>query len=230
MSKLRLLNLLLSRLLLARSFENLANRDYEGIGPGLEAELYVSDDPEVQEQLQEFTVGDRVGGGYDGSVYKIEFSGKSGEEEDLRVAAWKCGAWVIKKHEKVYDCDREYKAYAAFEEHDIAPRFGASAIDPDKDIRVGLILEFVPARAPNPASREDARGAMAALKRMHALGWVHGDLHIEGNVLVRAADGKVFLIDFTHAEQSSSASARGLDVDSLKGHFRGVQWDGDMVL
>ncbi|KAK8091851.1 hypothetical protein PG997_002212 [Apiospora hydei] len=71
---------------------------------------------------------------------------------------------------------------------------------------------------------------MDALRRLHALGWVHGDLHIVANILVRAADGRVFLIDFVHAEPSSSAAAKNHDVESLKSIFTGVEWDGDRVL
>ncbi|KAK8022438.1 Glucan endo-alpha-glucosidase Agn1 [Apiospora rasikravindrae] len=205
-----------------------AKRDYEGNGPGIESQLYLTDDPELKE-LQEFTVGDRVGGGADGSVYKIVFSDE--EEKAYALAPWKCGAWVVKKEYDNFNiCDKEYKVYAALEGHDIAPRFGASAMDPESQERVGLILEHVATRKLDPGSREDARGAMAALRRMHALGWVHKDIHIEGNVLVRAADGKVFLIDFTHAEQTSSVSGRDADIQSLKGLFRGVEWYGDSVV
>ncbi|KAK8091852.1 hypothetical protein PG997_002213 [Apiospora hydei] len=115
------------------TFSTVTKRDYEGNGPGIEAELYLTENPENAE-VQEFTIGPRIGQGADGSIYTVT----------VEADGWDpCQTWVLKKdYVSIRDCNHEYAAYAALENHGIAPAFGAQVLDYETDdmVRMGLIL------------------------------------------------------------------------------------------
>ena len=83
-----------------------------------------------------------------------------------------------------------------------------------------LVMEHLPGTPLDQALRRDAldpRSHLAALghivARIHAAGWIHGDLHT-GNLLYR--DGDWALLDWQHARHTRSRDARRSDAARLE--------------
>ncbi len=83
-----------------------------------------------------------------------------------------------------------------------------------------LVMEHLPGTPLDHALRRDAvdpRAGLAALgalvARIHAAGWVHGDLHV-GNLLLD--EGRWALLDWQHARRSRSRRARRADAARLE--------------
>ncbi|KAI0126199.1 hypothetical protein BJ170DRAFT_597424 [Xylariales sp. AK1849] len=179
-------------------------------GPGIDGELY----------LNEITIGDKIGEGVEGKVYKATVNANGWD---------KTTTWALKKdYKNLKNVDKEFAAFSAINGEGIGPGFGAKVSNDDLD-EIGLLMEYIETRKTDENSKDDARGALTALKKMHDLGWVHGDMSAIGNFLIRKSDGKAYLVDFTAASQTKDSKKKSEDIDMLKLAFSGVEFDGDNV-
>jgi tRNA A-37 threonylcarbamoyl transferase component Bud32 len=116
--------------------------------------------------------------------------------------------------------DREWRALAALHEAGLpVPEPLALGALPDGDRLLAMTwIDGVPfeaaLRAASPAARRALLAALGAVvARVHAAGWVHGDLH-PGNLLVRA--GAPVLLDWQRARRTGSRAARADDLARLE--------------
>lgn len=82
----------------------------------------------------------------------------------------------------------ETEIYRLIQGHDIGPRFLGHMMEGERC--VGAVLERIVGRAANPG---DVEACSAVVRRLHALGIVHGDLH-ERNFIITPT--RAVLIDF----------------------------------
>ncbi|KAK6069362.1 alpha-galactosidase a precursor [Seiridium cupressi] len=181
-------------------------------GPGPEEELY----------FEEITVGAQIGQGADATVSKANVRSTEGWDS--------AKTWAFKyDYRNINFVQKELKAYKAIHGHGIGPELGAKVVDMETLVDVGILVDYVETRETDSKSKSDARVAMRALKALHGLGWVHGDIHMVENILIRKSDSQALLIDFVDASQTTDAGAVRNDLESLKRVFSGVEWDGDEV-
>lgn len=118
--------------------------------------------------------------------------------------------WVFKKvYRNIRHIATEYDAYRAIDGQAIAPGFGAKATDQNSNhlVEVVIILGYIETRWTDENNKNVARGAFKAVK-MHDLGWVHGDFQNVDNVLIRASDGRAFLINFSNSPETNDFPKR----------------------
>lgn len=94
-------------------------------------------------------------------------------------------------------------------EHTIAPTFLGHLMEQNRC--VGFLMEKVNGRHP---SLDDFAACEAALRKLHCMGWVHGDAN-RYNFLIEHSTGNVKMIDFEHAEPYDEAIAQ-LELQQLK--------------
>lgn len=116
--------------------------------------------------------------------------------------------------------DREWRALAALHAAGLpVPEPLGLGTGPDGDRLLALAwIDGVPCEAALRAAAPPARRALLValgrqVARLHAAGWVHGDLH-PGNVLVRG--GAPVLLDWQRARRTRSAAARARDLGRLE--------------
>lgn len=128
----------------------------------------------------------------------------STSQDERMIAKMARFAWEIRYLEA------ESKIYQLVEGQDIAPKFLGHIHEAGRVI--GMLLE----KAPNGRHAEsaDLEICEAALRRFHALGYLHGDCNKYNFIIL--PDGKVFLIDFDNARACTDARLLDAEVESLK--------------
>jgi tRNA A-37 threonylcarbamoyl transferase component Bud32 len=116
--------------------------------------------------------------------------------------------------------DREWRALAALRAAGLpVPEPLALGVLPDGDRLLAMAwvegsgFETALLAAAAPARRALLAALGATVARLHAAGWVHGDLH-PGNLLVRG--GAPVLLDWQHARRTRSGAARTRDLARLE--------------
>ncbi|OBR02545.1 hypothetical protein CH63R_13771 [Colletotrichum higginsianum IMI 349063] len=94
----------------------------------------------------------------------------------------------------------------------VAPTFLGHIMEQERC--VGFLLEKIDGRHP---LLDDHPACEAALRKLHCIGWVHGDVNI-CNFLVHQSTGHVKLIDFEYAEPFEETKAQ-LELQKLKDEF-----------
>jgi serine/threonine protein kinase len=178
---------------------------------GIDSELYSN----------EVEVGDRIGQGIDGTVYKAKVPDTDGFDKSKTYA-------LKKDYGNGASLENEYKTYKAIDGQSIGPIFEAIVQDMESLDNIGILIEYIDARPADKGSKDDARGAVTALKKMHDVGYIHGDI-ILGNILVNKSDGKVVFIDFVRSEATNDARKKEEDFDQLRAAFSDVKFNGDDV-
>ncbi|KAI1498811.1 alpha-galactosidase A [Biscogniauxia marginata] len=109
--------------------------------------------------------------------------------------------------------EAETRMYQVLEGRGIAPKFLGHIHEAGRVI--GFLLEKVPdGRNAEPADLEICE---AALRRFHALGFVHGDCN-KYNFIIRP-DGQVILIDFDKAKTCADPALMEAEIASLEGQL-----------
>ncbi|OJJ47625.1 hypothetical protein ASPZODRAFT_131171 [Penicilliopsis zonata CBS 506.65] len=104
--------------------------------------------------------------------------------------------------------ERETRAYQLLESSGLTPRFLGHLHENGRII--GFLLEKVDAR---PASLQDLVVCETALRKLHALGFLHGDAN-RYNFLV--GEEGVKLVDFERVEQNASLEMMDKEMDSVR--------------
>lgn len=154
-------------------------------------------------------------------VWRLDASGRSVLVKQFRVGS---GRHPIRERWKARigraPADREWRALAALHAAGLpVPEPLALGALPDGDRLLALTwVDGVPCeaalRAAAPAARRALLVALGRLvARLHAAGWVHGDLH-PGNLLVRG--GTPVLLDWQRARRTRSDAARARDLARLE--------------
>ncbi|KAI4864995.1 alpha-galactosidase A [Hypoxylon rubiginosum] len=116
-------------------------------------------------------------------------------------------------HWEVQYMEAETRMYQILEGRDIAPKFLGHIHEAGRVI--GFLLEKVPdGRNAEPA---DLGICEAALRRFHALGFVHGDCN-KYNFIIRP-DGQVVLVDFDKAKTCADPALTEAEIASLEGQL-----------
>ncbi|MDB5910725.1 MAG: putative alpha-galactosidase a protein [Massilia sp.] len=122
-------------------------------------------------------------------------------------------AKMARFHWEIQYMEAETRMYRILEGRDIAPRFLGHIHEAGRVI--GLLLEKVPdGRSAEPA---DLEACVAALRRFHALGFVHGDCN-KYNFIIRP-DGQAVLIDFDKAKTCADPVLMDAEIASLEGQL-----------
>ncbi|RYP07316.1 hypothetical protein DL765_009193 [Monosporascus sp. GIB2] len=172
--------------------------------------------------LNEIVVGDQIDEDVEAKVYKATVPGTEGFDPSKTYA-------LKKDYKHAPSLENEYETYKAIDGQGIGPTFEAIVTDTESLDDTGILIEYIDTRPADPGSKDDARGALAALLKMHDLGYVHGGTFALGTVLVNKSDGKVVLADFVGSEKTNDAKKKEEDLDLLKAAFSGVKFDGDKI-
>ncbi|KAI8965025.1 hypothetical protein F5Y11DRAFT_314412 [Daldinia sp. FL1419] len=123
--------------------------------------------------------------------------------------------------------EKETRAYQLLEGSGLAPRFLAHVREGRRII--GFLLEKLEGRTP---SFQDLSICEAALRKLHGLGYAHGDVS-PSNFLI-TEDGEVKLLDFEQFQESIDSELMEDEVDSLRsglmdesGYDGGIIYDHD---
>ncbi|KAI5865423.1 hypothetical protein GGS23DRAFT_559185 [Durotheca rogersii] len=108
-------------------------------------------------------------------------------------------------------------------EHSIAPTFLGHLMEQDRC--VGFLMEKIDGRHP---SLDDFPACEAALRKLHRMGWVHGDAN-RYNFLVERSTGHVKMTDFEHAEPYDEVKAQ-LELRELKAELSETTGRGSSVV
>ncbi|KAK6860867.1 hypothetical protein PG995_004503 [Apiospora arundinis] len=194
-------------------------RDHQE-GPSINDELFLAPDsdpdPDDEEPLQRFTI---VSAPLDDTTDAWVYTAT------VEANGWPCcKTWIFKKHKNLQQCETEYAVCVDIEGRGIGPALRAFITDPFYESEnptarlpeVGLMLEYVKGRKAVLGNLEDLQGALGALRRLHALGWLHGDVEAS-NVLFRKSDGRAVLIEFAKARRTQDKREFDYEIDRLKG-------------
>jgi predicted Ser/Thr protein kinase len=122
-------------------------------------------------------------------------------------------AKMARFHWEIQYMEAETRMYQVLEGLGIAPKFLGHIHEAGRVI--GFLLEKIPdGRNAEPA---DLAICVAALRRFHGLGFVHGDCN-KYNFIIRP-DGQVFLIDFDKAKNCADPALMEAEIASLEGQL-----------
>jgi predicted Ser/Thr protein kinase len=122
-------------------------------------------------------------------------------------------AKMARFHWEIQYMEAETRMYQVLEGRGIAPKFLGHIHEAGRVI--GFLLEKVPdGRNAEPA---DVEICVAALRRFHTLGFVHGDCN-KYNFIIRP-DGQVLLIDFDKAKPCADPALLEAEITSLEGQL-----------
>jgi hypothetical protein len=141
---------------------------------------------------------------YRSAVHEVLYQGRPA------ISKIACFDWDIRR------VDNEMWAYSIISHHQqqhpdasrIAPEFLAHLTENGRVI--GMLLEKVDG---DYASIDNLPECKAALRRLHSMGLIHGDVN-RFNFMVDRAKGHVHMLDFEHAEDFDEEKAR-LEMESL---------------
>lgn len=115
--------------------------------------------------------------------------------------------WEIKYAEN------ETLAYFLLQGHEIGPKFLGHLTEGPQGKVIGLLIEKLEGRS---AGIGDIVACRKALKTLHTLGFIHGDVH-RYNFIITEAGAR--LIDFEDMESNGTVVAMKKEVDSLEGQL-----------
>ena len=122
-------------------------------------------------------------------------------------------AWEIPQFE------RETAAYQWIDGHQIGPKFLGHISEEGRVI--GFLIELI--LDARHAAPQDLPACQAALSRLHALGFKHGDIN-RHNILIR--DGKATLIDFDNTSRCDNVEALSEEFQRLAGALGDISGKG----
>jgi tRNA A-37 threonylcarbamoyl transferase component Bud32 len=181
-------------------------------------------DPAFQRALDEALAagaGEVVADGHRRRVLRVEAGERAVLVKQFRVGSGK-HPWREEWKARVgrAPADREWRALGALHAAGLpVPAPLALGALPDGDRLLAMAwVDAVPfeaaLRAAAPAARRALLAALGALvAQLHAVGWVHGDLHA-GNLLVRS--GAPIALDWQRARPTRAAAARAADLARLE--------------
>lgn len=169
---------------------------------------------------QNVVFGSQIGEGREAQVFKATITAKGWDA---------CQTWAVKRWVAEFqNIHKEFDAYEAIDGHGIGPVFGAELQNAETEAPEGFVLEYIDGRPAKGDSLQDARETLATLRRLHELGWIHGDLSSASNAMIRDSDGRAVLIDFSLAREVSDPREMDEDIDRMKQNaFSGIIWSGD---
>ncbi|KUI57672.1 hypothetical protein VP1G_04950 [Cytospora mali] len=133
-------------------------------------------------------------------------------------------AKMARFHWEVQYMEAKTRMYQVLDGRGTAPKFLGHIYEADRVI--GFLLEKVPdGRNAEPADLEICH---AALRRFHALGFLHGDCN-KYNFIIRP-DGQVVLIDFEKSEPCADPALLEAEIASLKGKLADTTGRGGGLL
>lgn len=115
--------------------------------------------------------------------------------------------WEIK------DLQNETLAYFLLQDHEIGPKFLGHLTKGPQGKVIGLLIEKLEGRS---AGIGDLVACRKALKTLHALGFIHGDVN-RYNFIITEAGAR--LIDFEDMESNAAVEAMKKEIDSLEGQL-----------
>ena len=150
-------------------------------------------------------------------LFQIPFVSLNGRRSDtlwmVRNDALPAGTPALMKIAEVPPLDlvkAETEVYRMLDGKGAAPQFLGHITENDRII--GFMTEFI--QDVRPAHAGDFEACRAALAKLHAVGYTHGDVH-SGNFLIKP-DGPAMIIDFEYARKTSDEATFEAEMRTLE--------------
>lgn len=150
-------------------------------------------------------------------VEEVEFEGRRALSK-VAIFGW----WIpqLQRETEIYESISRNLSPG---EHSIAPVLLGHLMEQDRC--VGFLMQKVNGRHP---SSDDLPACEAALRRLHRMGWIHGDVN-RYNFLIEQSTGHAKMVDFEHAKPYAEEMAQ-LELQELKAELSETTGRGASVM